>query len=71
MRGFHMKTLYKGKYTLVDLVDETVEVTVENNVYSLSEALDLKQELTEIADILMAIKKTRSEEMQDELEPIE
>jgi hypothetical protein len=52
MRGFHTKTLYKGEYTLVDLVDETIEVTVQNNVYSLSETLDLKQELTEIADIL-------------------
>ena len=52
MRGFHIKTLYKGEYTLVDLVDETIEVTVQNNVYSLSETLDLKQELTEIADIL-------------------
>ena len=52
MRGFHTKTLYKGEYTLVDLVDETVEVTVQNNVCSLSETLDLKQELTEIADIL-------------------
>ena len=52
MRGFNIKTLYKGEYTLVDLVDETIEVTVQNNVYSLSETLDLKQELTEIADIL-------------------
>ena len=52
MRGFNIKTIYKGEYTLVDLVDETIEVTVQNNVYSLSETLDLKQELTEIADIL-------------------
>ena len=66
-----MKTLYKGKYTLVDLVDETIEVTVQNNVYSLSETLELKQELDEIGEILLARKKTRSEEMQDQLEPIE
>jgi hypothetical protein len=71
MRGFNMKTLYKGKYTLVDLVDETIEVTVQNNVYSLSETLELKQELDEIGEILLARKKTRSEEMQDQLEPIE
>ena len=60
MRGFNIKTLYKGEYTLVDLVDETIEVTVQNNVYSLSETLDLKQELTEIADILQKrIKKSK------------
>jgi hypothetical protein len=66
-----IKTLYKGEYALADLVDETIEVTVQNNVYSLSETLELKQELTEIADILLARCKTRSEEMQDKLEPIE
>jgi len=37
----NMTTLYKGKYVLVDLVDETIELTVEDNVYSRSEALEL------------------------------
>ena len=34
-------TLYKGKYVLVDIVDETIELTVEDNVYSRSEAIEL------------------------------
>ena len=34
-------TLHKGKFVLVDLVDETIELTVENNVYSRSESLEL------------------------------
>ena len=38
-------TLHKGKFVLVDLVDETIELTVENNVYSRSEALELLDEL--------------------------
>ena len=37
--------VHVGKYVLVQLVDETMELTVENNVYSLSEALDLIKEL--------------------------
>jgi hypothetical protein len=38
-------TLYKGEFVLVDMVDETVELTVENNVYSRSEAIELMDEL--------------------------
>ena len=38
-------TLYKGKFVLVDVVDETIELTVENNVYSRSEGLELIAEL--------------------------
>jgi hypothetical protein len=38
-------TLFKGEYVLVDLVDETIELTVENNVYSRSESLELLEEL--------------------------
>ena len=37
--------IYVGKYVLVQLVDETVELTVENNVYSLSESVELEQDL--------------------------
>ena len=37
--------VYVGKYVLVQLVDETVELTVENNVYSLSESVELEQDL--------------------------
>tara|TARA_R110002110_G_scaffold188135_1_gene395945 strand:- start:338 stop:772 length:435 start_codon:yes stop_codon:yes gene_type:complete len=38
-------TLFKGEYVLVDLVDETIELTVEDNVYSRSESLELLEEL--------------------------
>ena len=34
--------IYVGKYVLVQLVDETVELTVQNNVYSLTESVELQ-----------------------------
>ena len=37
--------LYKGKFVQVDMVDETIELTVENNVYSFSESYELLDEL--------------------------
>jgi len=37
--------IYTGKFVLVQLVDETVELTVENNVYSLTESVELEQDL--------------------------
>ena len=40
-----IKTLYKGEFVLADLVDETVELTVANNVYSRSESFELLDEL--------------------------
>jgi len=40
-----IKDVYVGKYVLVQLVDETVELTVENNVYSLTESVELEQDL--------------------------
>jgi len=40
-----IKDVYAGKYVLVQLVDTTVELTVENNVYSLSESVELEQDL--------------------------
>ena len=40
-----IKDVYIGKYVLVQLVDETVELTVENNVYSLTESVELEQDL--------------------------
>tara|TARA_R110000751_G_scaffold78983_1_gene159383 strand:+ start:310 stop:510 length:201 start_codon:yes stop_codon:yes gene_type:complete len=41
----HIETLYKGRFVLLDLVDQTVELTVEDNVYSYSESLELLKEL--------------------------
>tara|TARA_R110002167_G_scaffold96977_3_gene256427 strand:- start:315 stop:515 length:201 start_codon:yes stop_codon:yes gene_type:complete len=40
-----IKTLFKGEFVMVDLVDETIELTVEDNVYSLSESIELLEEL--------------------------
>jgi|TARA_R110000744_G_scaffold334755_1_gene440090 hypothetical protein len=51
-------TLYKGKYVLVDIVDETIELTVEDNVYSRSEAIELIAELEQAEPFLA----TRPEE---------
>lgn len=41
----HIETLYKGRFVLLDLVDQTVELTVEDNVYSYSESIELLKEL--------------------------
>ena len=38
-------TIFKGEYVQVDMVDETIELTVENNVYSFSESYELLNEL--------------------------
>jgi hypothetical protein len=51
-------TLYRGKYVLVDIVDETIELTVEDNVYSRSEAVELIAELEQAEPFLV----TRPEE---------
>ena len=41
----YINDIYVGKYVLVQLVDSTVELTVENNVYSLTESVELEQHL--------------------------
>ena len=40
-----IKTLFKGEFVLVDMVDQTIELTIEDNVYSRSESLELLTEL--------------------------
>ena len=45
MSNSKITTIFKGNYVLVDLVDETIELTVENNVYSHSESIELLAEL--------------------------
>ena len=71
-----IKDVYVGKYVLVQLVDTTVELTVENNVYSLTESVELEQDLLRAmyelrkSDVLKEAR-TYSEEMQQLLEPIE
>ena len=70
-----IKTVWEGQFIKVDLVDTTTECTIVNNVYSLTEMMDLHQELVEAFDV--TIKKleelrhpTYSEQMQEQLEPI-
>ena len=69
-------TIFKGEFVLVDMVDETIELTVEPNVYSRSESLELLEELKMACAVSrkansMVGMKTYSQQMQDELEPIE
>jgi len=64
--------VYNSDYITIQVVDETPEITITNNVYSLSEAIDLHDELVQAVDVLMEYRKTTySEEMQNKLEPIE
>tara|TARA_R100000315_G_C5152920_1_gene87713 strand:- start:445 stop:657 length:213 start_codon:yes stop_codon:yes gene_type:complete len=46
-----IKTVWEGQYIKVDLVDTTTECTVANNVYSLTEMMNLHQELVEAFDV--------------------
>jgi len=72
----YITDIYVGKYVLVQLVDSTVELTVENNVYSLTESVELEQDLLRAMYELRksnVLKEacTYSEEMQQLLEPID
>ena len=65
--------IFDGKYVHVDLVDTTVELTVEGgkyNIYSRSEALDLIKELKSVEPFLLG-SSTYSQDMQQALEPID
>ena len=74
-----IKTVWEGQYIKVDLVDTTTECTVTNQWYSLTEMMDLHQELVEAFDVtIKELRKlghttypTYSEQMQEKLEPIE
>ena len=58
--------IFDGKYVHVDLVDTTVELTVEGgkyNIYSRSEALDLIKELKSVEPFLLG-GSTYSQDMQ-------
>ena len=37
--------VHRGEYVSIDLVDSTTELTVENNIYSLTESMELQQDL--------------------------
>ena len=47
-----IKDVYVGEYVLVQMVDTTVELTVANNVYSLTEATELEQDLLQALFVL-------------------
>ena len=57
-----IKDVYVGEYVLVQMVDTTVELTVANNVYSLTEATELEQ------DLLQALYTLRKEKILKEIE---
>ena len=73
MNESKITTIFKGEFVMVDMVDETIELTVENNVYSYSESYGLLDELQKACDVSRKAKMmtTYSQEMQDELEPID
>ena len=79
MSESYINDIYVGKYVLVQLVDTTVELTVANNVYSLTEATELEQDLLQALYTLRKEKilkdidyaESYSEKMQDQLEPID
>ena len=59
-----IKTVWEGQYVKVDLVDTTTECTIANYVYSLTEMMDLHQELVESFDV--TIKELKNLEDEDE-----
>ncbi len=72
----YITDIFVCKYVLVQLVDSTVELTVENNVYSLTESVELEQDLLRAMyelrkSNLLKESCTYSEEMQNKLEPID
>ena len=52
-----IKTVWEGQFVKVDLVDTTTECTIADNVYSLTEMMDLHHELVEAFDV--AIKELK------------
>ena len=59
--------IYVGKYVLVQLVDSTVELTVENNVYSLTEATELEQDLLQALYTLRKEKILKDKDIGDDI----
>ena len=78
-----IKTVWEGQYLKVDLVDTTTVMEITDNylnrspMYSLTQMMDLHQELLEAFDVtIIELKKlnhdvTYSEQMQNLLEPID
>ena len=57
--------VYRGEYVSIDLVDSTTELTVEDNIYSLTESMELQQDLArglhKLVTGLLLLKEARSE----------
>ena len=57
--------VYRGEYVSIDLVDSTTELTVENNISSLPETMELQQDLArgihKLVTGLLLLKEARSE----------
>ena len=57
--------VYRGEYVSIDLVDDTTELTVENNIYSLTESMELQQDLArglhKLVTGLLLLKEARGE----------
>jgi hypothetical protein len=60
-------TIYKSDFVLVDLVDETIELTVENNVYSRSESMLLLMELQQACAVIRGGKNLRGSDTDEYL----
>ena len=52
MKMSKIVTLHRGNFVHVSIVDETIELTVDNNVYSRSESLELMEELEQVKPYL-------------------
>ena len=63
----YITDVYVGKYVLVQLVDSTVELTVENNVYSLTEATELEQDLLQALYTLRKEKILKDKDIEDDI----
>ena len=57
MNESKITTIFKGEFVMVDMVDETIELTVEDNIYSYSESYEL---LDEIQKACTVVRKANS-----------
>ncbi len=59
--------VYVGEYVLVQMVDTTVELTVANNVYSLTEATELEQDLLQALYTLRKEKILKDKDIENDI----
>tara|TARA_B100001564_G_C20105261_1_gene431070 strand:- start:289 stop:501 length:213 start_codon:yes stop_codon:yes gene_type:complete len=62
-----IKDVYVGEYVLVQMVDTTVELTVANNVYSLTEATELEQDLLQALYTLRKEKILKDKDIENDI----